>query len=375
MGKRDQVLVKAPTDDLRMLIARVSFYLVYFVLMCPAMKVNHSQRMSERPLTPWVIAESSGKIIVGHCDCMAGLGETCSHVSALLWAVESGIRLRESMTVTQKKAYWIIPNNVKEVPYAPVKQIKFIGKKKSRSMSLSPSVSPSHSTSSHSPSPSPSHSPSPSPAHSRAPSSLSSSPPSIEPANVLSLQTNSPNSSHLLLPPSDFFQLSDFFLIQLSDFFASLASLSEKPAILSIVEPYSSSYIPNSLGEDLPMCLLSLLKPEYLTYSYGELLVLAKQCKISVTPEEIEAAECKTRSQSKSQLWFRMRSGRITASNFKTVCHTNEASPSLSVVMSICHPELNKFTSAATDWGLEHEKIVRDQHQCLSNSRHSEFMV
>ena len=34
---------------------------------------------------------------------MAGLGESCSHVGLLLWAVEAGVHLRDSMTVTQKK--------------------------------------------------------------------------------------------------------------------------------------------------------------------------------------------------------------------------------------------------------------------------------
>ena len=41
--------------------------------------VNHSQRLSEKPLTPWIIAKPDGEIITAHCDCMAGLGETCSH--------------------------------------------------------------------------------------------------------------------------------------------------------------------------------------------------------------------------------------------------------------------------------------------------------
>ena len=84
--------------------------------------------MSEKLLTPWVIAEVGGKIVGGHCDCMAGLGETCSHVASMLWAIESGIRLRDPMTVTQKKAYWVIPNSVKEVPYAPIMDINFFGK-------------------------------------------------------------------------------------------------------------------------------------------------------------------------------------------------------------------------------------------------------
>ena len=40
-------------------------------------------------------------------------------MASLLWAVESGVQRRDSMTATQKNAYWVIPTGVKEVPYAP----------------------------------------------------------------------------------------------------------------------------------------------------------------------------------------------------------------------------------------------------------------
>uniref|UniRef100_A0A1X7TAX0 SWIM-type domain-containing protein n=1 Tax=Amphimedon queenslandica TaxID=400682 RepID=A0A1X7TAX0_AMPQE len=39
-------------------------------------------------LIPWIIAEKDRKIVAGHCDCMAGLGGTCSHVASFLWAIE-----------------------------------------------------------------------------------------------------------------------------------------------------------------------------------------------------------------------------------------------------------------------------------------------
>ena len=86
--------------------------------------------MSEKPLTHWIIAHEGGRILAGHCDCMAGLGETCLHVASLLWVIELGVETRESLTVTQKSAYWILPPAVKSVPYAPVKDIEFIGKKR-----------------------------------------------------------------------------------------------------------------------------------------------------------------------------------------------------------------------------------------------------
>ena len=71
-----------------------------------------------------------GKIITAHCDCMAGLGETCSHVSSLLWVIAVGTEKRDSLTVTQKSAYWVMPPAVRSVTYAPVRNINFTGKKK-----------------------------------------------------------------------------------------------------------------------------------------------------------------------------------------------------------------------------------------------------
>ena len=52
---------------------------------------------------------------------MARLGESCSHVATLLWAIEAGMRIRDSMTVTDKTAYWVMPVCAKDVPYSPIK--------------------------------------------------------------------------------------------------------------------------------------------------------------------------------------------------------------------------------------------------------------
>ena len=50
------------------------------------------------------------------------------------------------MTVTGKKAYWVIPTGIKQVPYAQIKDIRFEGKKSSHPKA-------SKSRSSHSPTP------------------------------------------------------------------------------------------------------------------------------------------------------------------------------------------------------------------------------
>ncbi|CAC5409061.1 unnamed protein product [Mytilus coruscus] len=80
-------------------------------------KVLHSQRMSEKPLQPWFIAEKEGRILAAHCTCMAGQGEVCTHVAALRFAVDASVQLRESKTVTEEKSYWLLPTSVKGVSY------------------------------------------------------------------------------------------------------------------------------------------------------------------------------------------------------------------------------------------------------------------
>ena len=61
---------------------------------------------------------------------MAGLGENCSHLASLLWAIEVGVRIRDSMTVTDMRAYWVMPTSVRDVPYSQIKDIEFVGKKR-----------------------------------------------------------------------------------------------------------------------------------------------------------------------------------------------------------------------------------------------------
>lgn len=64
------------------------------------------------------------------------------------------------------------------------------------------------------------------------------------------------------------------------------------------------------------------------------------------------------KSQSASQLWFRFRSGRITASRTKTACRSNPDQPSISLIRSICHHEAASFATAATKWGCGHDDLA-----------------
>ena len=91
----------------------------------------HSQSLREKPLEPWVIAKNDGIILSGqcHCTCMAGLGESCTHVAALLFLIDATVRIRDSKTPTESKAYWLLPSSLKSVEYKEVKDIDFTSSK------------------------------------------------------------------------------------------------------------------------------------------------------------------------------------------------------------------------------------------------------
>ena len=60
-------------------------------------KVKHSQRLSVPPVKTWVAAEKGGAVVCAHCDCMAGLGEACSHIAAILFTLDANVQARKSL--------------------------------------------------------------------------------------------------------------------------------------------------------------------------------------------------------------------------------------------------------------------------------------
>lgn len=57
-------------------------------------QVNHSQSLNKPPVDVWVLAKSDGDILSAHCTFLAGNGEACSHLAALQFYVEYGVRAR-----------------------------------------------------------------------------------------------------------------------------------------------------------------------------------------------------------------------------------------------------------------------------------------
>ena len=59
----------------------------------------------------------------------AGIGKVCSHVGALLFAIEASVKIRNTKTVTEEKAYWMLPQPVKKVEYKRIRDIDFTSAK------------------------------------------------------------------------------------------------------------------------------------------------------------------------------------------------------------------------------------------------------
>ena len=92
-------------------------------------KVKHSQRMNDSSLNPWLVIARDGSVVNAHCNCKAGIGEICSHIGALLFSIEAAVKIRNSKTVTEEKAYWMLPNVVNKVGYKSVRDIDFTSAK------------------------------------------------------------------------------------------------------------------------------------------------------------------------------------------------------------------------------------------------------
>lgn len=62
--------------------------------------------MSAAQLKPWVFVKRDGIVVCGHCTCKAGLGEVCSHITALLYAPDSAVKHLADRSCTDGPQQW-----------------------------------------------------------------------------------------------------------------------------------------------------------------------------------------------------------------------------------------------------------------------------
>ena len=64
-----------------------------FVILESEVIMKSCQRLNEDPHVPWIAVNSLSTMIeTAHCTCMAGLGESCSHIGAILFKIEAAVR-------------------------------------------------------------------------------------------------------------------------------------------------------------------------------------------------------------------------------------------------------------------------------------------
>ena len=250
--------------------------------------------MIETPLHPWSIVENNGNILCAHCNCMAGLGDCCSHVGAVLFYVEFAVNLRDSKTCTKEKAYRLLPG-YKKVEYKPVADIDFTSAiTLHQNMKKQAAKSGAH-------------------------------------------KSNPPPRKTTRKSTDD----------EISAFYEKLSKCGTKPAILSIVPGYTNCFESSLLKSNYPQSSKDLYKIEHLTLNYKELIDIGNNVDISITFEQLINVEKATRLQANCNKWYRFRTGRVTASVVGGICHSSIEKPSVSLIKQICYPK--NFYSPATE--------------------------
>ena len=145
-----------------------------------------------------------------------------------------------------------------------------------------------------------------------------------------------------------------------------------KPVCLSLEEPYAASFI--SQTRDISS-ILDLFDAKYLELDYITILKECHHVRLDITDEQIKLIEKSTVEQSKGNAFFRHRSGRIGASKCYTATHTSPAQPSHSLMKSICHPHVFRFSTAVTIHGCKHEDAAIEAYTTYMKQRHVNFKV
>ena len=221
----------------------------------------------------WIITTKEGTVVSGHCaGCMARLGECCSHLVSVLFYLEVWTRLNGKVACTQVKCTWLLPTTVKQVDYARVKDINFSSTKKLKA-DLDKSTKSLDSTS----------------------SAFSSAAQPCEPSGT------EINGSPLQKPSAD----------EMREFYKSLSEGSIKPVCLSLIHPYSESFISTTRNIK---AVTDLFEKKYLDLSYTDLLKECHKIDVKLSEEQIKSIERETIDQAKGNAFFRHRAGTIGAS-------------------------------------------------------------
>lgn len=160
--------------------------------------------------------------------------------------------------------------------------------------------------------------------------------------------------------------------VEMNDFYVALSQCEHRPALLSLISPFSEGYVTRTLLNIRP--LNDLFNKGYISFTIGELQTMAESVDVSITDSDVESVEMMTRGQSTCKDWFTYRAGRITASKLKDACCTDLCKPSVTLLKAVCYPLERSFKTAATEWGVANEKLAITTYRKLLND-HADVVV
>ena len=96
---------------------------------------------------------------------------------------------------------------------------------------------------------------------------------------------------------------------------------------------------------------------------------------IKYTNDQINLIENSSKLQSLSLTWKEQRIGRITASIAHDVLHTNQEEPAKSIIKKICIPSKSISHLPSLSWGINNEKNALSDYETIQSVSHDKFSV
>ena len=183
-------------------------------------------------------------------------------MGAVLFYVEHAVRLRDSKTCTEEKAYWLIPG-YSLVEYKEIKDIDFSAPKTIKKR-------------------------------------LNDMANGEEQVSFKRYSTYPSRSDE-----------------EKKNFFERINNSGSEPAILSILLGFAKKYEPSVISKKFPTSMSDLFDVKNVELSLEELQERCKTIIFTVTQNQVENVEKSARLQVKSSKWNYFRSERITASKFR----------------------------------------------------------
>ena len=100
------------------------------------LQVIHTPDPEQTISYPWILAEKDGLILSTNCTCKAGLAATCVHAAAMMFYVESAVRLGDENTMKwdPDDPIWLLPEEQRgeALRCLPISEIDFSSEKTKR---------------------------------------------------------------------------------------------------------------------------------------------------------------------------------------------------------------------------------------------------